>query len=102
MMPITLVDQYRRIRSGGVAFFASTDEETLSWLLKTLHDMKPIETNTKTLITDEDSAFIPALDSVKKDTGWEVYHVLCAFHKEKNFVRVEIVLERFFWNADEK
>lgn len=87
MIPITLVDQYRRIRSGGVAFMASTDEETLSWLLKTLHDIPPVRDTTQTVISDEDSAFIPALSSVVTETDWHINHVLCAFHKEKNFIQ---------------
>lgn len=88
MIPITLIDQYRRIRSGGVAFVASTDEETLSWLLRTIRRLPPVAEKTRTLITDEDSAFIPALDVVMhEEPKWLVDHVLCAFHKEKNFIQ---------------
>lgn len=85
LVPITLIDQYRRIRSGGVAFLACTDEESICWLLETLASIPPVQENTKTIITDEDSAFIPAFQSVQEH--WPINHVLCAYHKEQNFVR---------------
>ena len=85
VIPITLVDQYRRIRSGGLCFLASTDEETLTWLLETLFSLPPIRNSTRTVITDEDSAFIPAISNIC-DTH-DVKHVLCSYHKERNFSR---------------
>ena len=85
VIPITLIDQYRRIRSGGLCFLASTDEETLTWLLETLFSLPPIQTGTKTIITDEDSAFIPAISNLS--IVHSIRHVLCSHHKEKNFSR---------------
>lgn len=85
MLPITLVDQYRRIRSGGVAFMAYTDAASLTWLLSQISKLPPVQANTRTLISDEDSAFIPALTDIR--SSWPVNHVLCAFHKEKNFAQ---------------
>ena len=85
VIPITLVDQYRRIRSGGLCFLASTDEETLTWLLETLFSLPPIRNSTKTIITDEDSAFIPAISNISGT--YSVKHVLCSYHKERNFSR---------------
>lgn len=85
MVPITLIDQYRRIRSGGVAFLAATDEESIRWLLETLSGLPPVAEETKTLITDEDSAFIPAIEDIHEQ--WPINHVLCAYHKEKNFAQ---------------
>lgn len=85
VIPITLIDQYRRIRSGGLCFLASTDEETLTWLLETLFSLPPIAHGTKTIITDEDSAFIPAINNLESVRS--VRHVLCCHHKEKNFSR---------------
>lgn len=85
MVPITLIDQYRRIRSGGVAFLANTDEQSIHWLLQTLSTLPPVREHTKTLITDEDSAFIPAIEDLREE--WPVNHVLCAYHKEQNFAK---------------
>lgn len=85
VIPITLIDQYRRIRSGGLCFLSSTDEETLTWLLETLFSLPPIRDCTKTLITDEDSAFIPAINNVS--SIHPIRHVLCSHHKEQNFNR---------------
>lgn len=83
VFPITLIDQYRRIRSGGLCFLSSTDEENLTWLLQTLFSLPPIRDSTKTLITDEDSAFIPAISNICR--VHPIQHVLCSHHKEKNF-----------------
>ena len=85
VIPITMIDQYRRIRSGGLCFLSSTDEETLTWLLETLCSVQVVKDSIRTIITDEDSAFIPAIDNLS--SSLPVKHILCAFHKEKNFNR---------------
>ena len=91
VIPITLIDQYRRIRSGGLCFLASTDEETLTWLLETLFSLPPIQTGTKTIITDEDSAFIPAISNLS--IVHSIRHVLCSHHKKRTSVESLCVVD---------
>ena len=85
VIPITMVDQYRRIRSGGICFLSSTDEETLTWLLDTLLSIDIVKESVQTIITDEDSAFIPAIENLNDSLHFK--HILCSFHKERNFGR---------------
>ena len=72
------------------------DHEVLEWVISTLLDNNDLKQNLQTLITDEDSAFIPAFDRVvgafnnqipDADARKPIKHVLCAFHKEQNFLR---------------
>jgi hypothetical protein len=54
------------------------------WLLGILLETCPSSADTwRALITDEDSAFIPAVEQSRDP----FYHVLCAMHKEGNFVK---------------
>ena len=96
IIPVTVIDQYKRIRSGGVFFVSRGDHEVLEWVIRTLLDNNDLKQNLQTLITDEDSAFIPAFDRVvgafndqipDADARKPIKHVLCAFHKEQNFLR---------------
>ena len=91
IIPVTLVDPFKRIRSGGMFFVSRGDQEILEWVLRVLRDNREIMDVLRTIITDEDSAFIPAFKSVFRsgDAGEDplIKHVLCAFHKEQNFIR---------------
>ena len=96
IIPVTVIDQYKRIRSGGVFFVSRADHEVLEWVISTLLDNEDLKQNLQTIITDEDSAFIPAFDRVvgafndeipDPDARKPIRHVLCAFHKEQNFLR---------------
>ena len=87
MIPLTVIDQYRRIRSAGLCMTASGDEEALTWLLSQLMKEKAIRDKIKSVITDEDSAFGPAWHNIQSTFDTSAGHVICAFHKERNFVR---------------
>ena len=96
LIPVTVIDQYKRIRSGGVFFVSRADHEVLEWVISTLLDNEDLKRILQTIITDEDSAFIPAFDRVvgafnsqirDPDERKPIRHVLCAFHKEQNFLR---------------
>ena len=95
IIPITLIDSFKRIRSGGMFFVSRGDQEILEWVLNVIKGNDEIRAKLKTIITDEDSAFIPAFKAVfptddsddESDEESQVNHVLCAFHKEQNFVR---------------
>lgn len=78
---ITVIDQYRRLRSGGRCFLAPTDEETVTWFLETLFALPPIAHGTKTIITDQDSGFVLAINNL--ESVGSVRHVLCCHDKEK-------------------
>ena len=85
VIPITMIDQYRRIRSGGLCFLSATDEETLTWLLSKLLSIPVVKDSVRTIITDEDSAFIPAIEKICESVHFK--HILCSYHKERNFNR---------------
>ena len=92
IIPVTVIDQFKRIRSGGVFFVSRGDQEVIEWILQTLLDDETVRQNLETIITDEDSAFIPAFDKVvgafnRDSERSDINHVLCAFHKEQNFIR---------------
>ena len=95
IIPITLIDSFKRIRSGGMFFVSRGDQEILEWVLNMINGNQDIRQKLKTIITDEDSAFIPAFKAVfrldesddSSDEESQVNHVLCAFHKEQNFIR---------------
>ena len=92
IIPVTVIDQFKRIRSGGVFFVSRGDQEVIEWILRTLLDIECVRQDLETIITDEDSAFIPAFETVvgafnRDSERSDINHVLCAFHKEQNFIR---------------
>ena len=95
IMPVTVIDQFKRIRCAGVFFVSRSDQDVIKWILRLLLTNADLLAVLRTIITDEDSAFIPAFDSVMKelnhgrpdDQKITVDHVLCAFHKEQNYLR---------------
>ena len=90
LIPITLVSNTRNILSGGMVFTAITNEEILHWILNILlFEFNGIQ-NTKSIVTDEDSAFIPAFKNIKKtmemnNETFTIDHILCSYHKMKNW-----------------
>ena len=88
IMPVTLIDPFKRIRSGGVFFVSRSDQTIIKWVLETLLKNEELVSILQTVITDEDSAFIPAFCQVMREhPDLNVAHVLCAFHKEQNYMR---------------
>ena len=95
IIPVTVIDQFKRIRSAGVFFVSRSDQEVIRWILEVLLNNKDLLQILRTIITDEDSAFIPAFDTVMRRLNKDrpdgnqitIHHVLCAFHKEQNYIR---------------
>ena len=92
IVPVTVIDQFKRIRSGGVFFVSRGDQEVIEWILETLLRNEDLKDQLETIITDEDTAFIPAFNSVvsafnRDSERSDIVHVLCAFHKEQNFIK---------------
>ena len=95
IMPVTVIDQFKRIRSAGVFFVSRSDQDVIRWALQTLLSDGPFLAVVQTMITDEDSAFIPAFDTVmeqlnsgrSEESKKSINHVLCAFHKEQNYLK---------------
>ena len=66
------------------------DHEVVIWLFQQLISM--LQFNLNILVTDEDSAYLPALKDFKAmHPNIEIKHILCAEHKIKNF---EIKLQK--------
>lgn len=84
LTPITLLDNEGNIRSGGILFSAIMDKKIIKWLIKCLQSLK--EFHCEIIITDEDSAYIPALQELEEE-GIKLTHLLCAEHKKKNFYK---------------
>lgn len=93
VLPITAVNQHSEIVSCGIMYSSMTNEETLSWLLCEIWRIIGPLGILKTIITDEDHAFIAAFRSfmtrVNEDADEPVviHHALCALHKQRNFMK---------------
>jgi hypothetical protein len=84
IVPITVMDSGHHIQCGGIMFAAFVITEVIAWLLGVLIETYPSLSETwRALITNEDSAFIP---DVERFAG-PFCHVLCAMHKEGNFLK---------------
>ena len=84
---LTLVDQYLSIQPGGCLFSLHTNIETFKWFLEQL--MEIIGTRQSvTIITDEDLAISSCITDYNQiEGGCEICHVICAWHKERNFYK---------------
>jgi hypothetical protein len=84
IVPITVMDCGRHVHCGGIMFAAFVTTEVIHWLLGILLEICPSLNETwRVLITDEDSAFIPAVEA----RDFPFAHILCAMHKESNFLK---------------
>jgi hypothetical protein len=84
IVPITLMDCVRHIQCGGIMFAAFVTTEVIAWLLGLLIEICHFLSDTwQALITDEDSAFIPAVEQFQG----HFYHVFSAMHREANFLK---------------
>jgi hypothetical protein len=78
--PITLVDDTKGLMSGGLLFTAYEREEMFLWLLTHLNDiLGPV---LRTIVTNEDSAIIPAMVNFRDSQRPDVAHRICVFHKK--------------------
>jgi hypothetical protein len=84
VIPITVMDAGRHIHAGGIVFAVFVTTEVIAWILQVLLDSCPaLREIWRSLITDEDSAFIPAVEQIARLFN----HILCAMHKEGNFLK---------------
>jgi hypothetical protein len=66
--PIAVLDRGHHIQSNGIAFAAFFTTEVIVWLLETLMDVCPSLSDIwKALISNENSAFIPALEMFRRN-----------------------------------
>ena len=91
VLPITAVDQHKELVCCGIMYASVTNEEVLTWMLHELWTILQPLGILRTIVTDEDAAFAAAFRAmiVGINTGPEqrvVNHVLCALHKQRNFV----------------
>jgi hypothetical protein len=76
---ITAMDAGRHIHAGGIEFAAFVTTEVIAWILRLLLDSCPTLSEIwRSLIPDEDSAFIPTVEQMNGPFN----HILCAMHKE--------------------
>jgi hypothetical protein len=90
IIPITVLDRDRHVHFGGIAFAADIMAYVIHWLLQTLLELCPgLADFSTTIITDEDSAFIPAVELFQRsfEHPERITHILCALHPERNFVK---------------
>jgi hypothetical protein len=90
VIPVTMLDNDRRLACGGIFFAAYLSTEIVKWLLTVIWQAPGVADKWRVLLTDEDSAFIPAFDLFRQDPELGVpmglEHRLCGMHKKKNFV----------------
>jgi hypothetical protein len=88
IIPVTMISPNRELVCGGVAFAAYFTGEVVEWLLQSIWESAPeVAENWRTLISDEDSAFLPAVERFRVGKASAFGHVLCAMHKKQNFVK---------------
>lgn len=91
IIPITGITTDGNLCCCGVFYAAMTNETILGWLLSKLWQLKRNDVvKWRTVITDEDAAFLAAFRELNLwglRNGYDIglSHVLCAFHKERNF-----------------
>ena len=84
MTPITFMDNYKKIKSGGIMFSATMNHEVIVWLFNQMLSIPQFKI--ETIVTDEDSAFLPDLKDIKSmNPNVILNHILCAKHKTSNF-----------------
>jgi hypothetical protein len=88
IIPITLINGEKQLVCGGIAFAAFFTAEDIEWLLEQIWRSSPdVADIWRTIVTDEDSAFLPAMENFLRDKGVQFAHVLCAMHKMSNFTK---------------
>lgn len=91
VVPVTCITTDGNLASGGVFYGAMANESVYGWLLSELWELKSHdEVRWCTVVTDEDVAFLAAfrsfnLDAIRNGHNTGLRHILCAFHKERNF-----------------
>jgi hypothetical protein len=88
--PIMVYDRGRHVHCGGIVFAVYVTSNVIHWLLKVLFEScSAVAHRWKALISDEDSAFIAAVELFMQSTELPegFAHILCAMHKEQNFVK---------------
>ena len=92
VIPITAIDQHRELVSCGIMYAAITSEETLTWMLSEIWRIVEPLNILRTIVSDEDCAFIAAFRNLMQivnqtDEHIIIHHVLCALHKQRNFMK---------------
>jgi hypothetical protein len=83
--PITLVDDAKGLVSGWLLFTAYEREEMFAWLLTHLNNI--LGPGLRTVLTDEDSAIVPAIVNFRDCQRPDVAHRICMFHRKVNFTK---------------
>jgi hypothetical protein len=88
VVPITVINGNRNVECAGIAFVAHFTTDVIVWLLKLIWGDEVMQQRWRMLITDEDSAIIPALEIFRRECGVpdDFTHRLCAMHKKNNFL----------------
>ena len=92
VVPITCITTDGNLASGGIFYGAMSNEMVYKWLLSELWELRMRDGGVRwrTVVTDEDTAFVAAfrefnLWALRNGHNTFLRHVLCAFHKERNF-----------------
>jgi hypothetical protein len=90
MIPIIAIDQGRHLRVGGICYAAYFDQNVVAWLLSCVWNTSlAVREKWRVVVTDQNSSFEPGLIIFKELCAIpsEFYHVYCAEHKTRNFVK---------------
>ena len=88
IVPITLIDERRNIRCGGIIYCAFFTIDVVEHFMNAIIDTIGIDLarrKLKVVITDQDNSFECAFTMVQKRLNIKFEHIFCAFHKMQNF-----------------
>ena len=89
VVPITGINRHRELVSCGIMYASLTNQEVLTWLLQEICRIVTPVNVLKTIVTDEDAAFIAAFRNMQEGINGKdhivIKHVLYALHKQRNF-----------------
>lgn len=89
-IPVSVLNADLQIRTLAELYTSSQDQSVYTFLFEQLHQIEEIAATLKTIITDEDSAFLAAFPQIQAifEGRW-LTHIICAWHKG-NRVRMKI------------
>lgn len=93
LVPITTKDNNSTIQSCGALFARTLNKDIVLWTFEKLFSLSQ-SSNIITVISDEDSAVVYAIPIWNKSNNKILHHILCRFHKIRNFlIRLKAIVK---------